>query len=688
MAKIGFGKKILNYFFSLYKKNRAFLALVCRNYAKYNILSAGTVAFFVVLFLFFTGVNSASAAENANFLIDPAYDITSRSSINATNRVTGLNAYFYIEDDYWLKLSPAEQNTVLQSINALAGEFDKVIYPKMQETYGAVWNPGIDNDSKIYILLTNIVKDAGGYYNPNDEYFKIQVKDNRSNEKEIIYLNTDFIGKSSLKAFLAHELQHMINWHQKKKISGVDEEVWLNEGLSEYSSTLLGYDNPYSESVINLRATNFLQRLPDSLTEWQNINNDYASVNLFMQYMADHYGKNILKSIIDSKKTGIAAVNDSLQNLNFNTDFSEVFSDWQIANYLNDKKIYNGKYAYLNPVLNYDNFHVKPTETLVVQNDNPIKSIEYVKDWSGRWYRFTSPLSGLSGRRALKIAFSADDPASDFKISYIIKNTDGAINIGSLKLDSLQTGTAVFEDFNTKIDSGVILPVSEKKSTGFTESEPLIKFSYTVSLVDASMPIISNINPARAPIKGGTLATIIGENFNTNSVVKFGGIAAEIRIPDSKTIIAKIPPSLKSGNVNVEVINSASSSATAAQSFTYFSLPEDGSLIRAIGDYKVYVISGNYKRWIQSAEIFKYYPHFGWNAVLAVSPQIRDYYHNSHLVRADGDYKVYEVNTDNSKHHLSISAEQFSASGRSWDMIFTVNKMERNFYKTGSTITK
>ncbi len=665
-----------------------FFTSVCSVFFGYNFLSAGLKALFIVLFLFNANIFEAKAANNASFLIDSAYDANARIAITATNRVTGINAYFYTEDAYWNNLSPAEQAAALQNINALASEFDNAIYPKMRDAYGSEWNPGIDNDPRIYILLTNIVKDAGGYFNPNDEYYKTQVKDGRSNEKEIIYLNSEFIGKPSLKSFLAHEFQHMINWHQKKKISGVDEDIWLNEALSEYSSTLLGYDIPYPGSVIELRVNTFLQYTPDSLTEWQNINQDYASANLFMQFLTDQYGKNIIRAIVGSKKAGIAAIDDSLQSLNYNIGFSDVFSNWQIANYLNDKKIDNGKYAYASPVLQYYNFHVKPTETFVVRSSTPIKNVEYAKDWSGRWYEFTSPLAGDQRSRALKLVFSADNSSSNFKVPYIIKNIDGTTVVGAMHLDSSQSGTVLFNNFNTKIASVLVLPISEGKTADFTQSESLLKFSYSVSLAETDAPIISNISPNSSPLEGGTLATIIGENFSANSIVKFGGISAEIQIPDSKTIIAKIPPSSKSGSVSVEVINPATPSAAASQNFIYLSLLKDGSLIRAEGDYKVYVINGKYKRWIQSAEIFKFYPHFGWQAVIAVSPQTRDHYLNSYLIRAAGDYKVYEVNTDNSKHHLAISAAQFAASGREWDMVFVINNAERNFYKTGSTITK
>jgi hypothetical protein len=112
----------------------------------------------------------------------------------------------------------------------------------------------------------------------------------------------------------------------------------------------------------------------------------------------------------------------------------------------------------------------------------------------------------------------------------------------------------------------------------------------------------------------------------------------------------------------------------------------DGSLIRAAGDYKVYVVKGGYKRWIQNSEIFKYYPHFGWLQVVEVTPEVRDSFRDAWLVRADGDKKVYEVNGDGTKHWLNMTAEQFSQTGRNWDMVYIINNAERDFYRTGADV--
>lgn len=112
----------------------------------------------------------------------------------------------------------------------------------------------------------------------------------------------------------------------------------------------------------------------------------------------------------------------------------------------------------------------------------------------------------------------------------------------------------------------------------------------------------------------------------------------------------------------------------------------EGSLIRAAGDFKVYIVKGAYKRWIQTADIFGCYEHLNFDAVQEVSSETRDTYSDSFLVRAAGDTKVYEINGDMSKHWLDMTAEQFIATGRTAGMISEINQCELDLYTTGADV--
>jgi hypothetical protein len=112
----------------------------------------------------------------------------------------------------------------------------------------------------------------------------------------------------------------------------------------------------------------------------------------------------------------------------------------------------------------------------------------------------------------------------------------------------------------------------------------------------------------------------------------------------------------------------------------------DGSLLRAKGDYKVYIIKGNYKRWIQSAEIFNAYGHLSWEDIIEVEPSELAQYQEAWLIRADGDPRVYELNADGTKHWLNMTAQQFTTSGRLWEMVYIINTFERDSYQTGPDV--
>jgi hypothetical protein len=114
----------------------------------------------------------------------------------------------------------------------------------------------------------------------------------------------------------------------------------------------------------------------------------------------------------------------------------------------------------------------------------------------------------------------------------------------------------------------------------------------------------------------------------------------------------------------------------------------DGSLLRAYGDYKVYVTKGQFKRHIVSPDIFAFYGHFGFAKVIDVPSDVLAQYKLSAWVRADGDTKVWEINGDGTKHWINIPGEQFAPSGRDWNGVYIINTRERDWYKRGADVMK
>lgn len=667
-------------------------------------LLARRLLFAIAFSLFFAASSNAIAAvnnenikseskavvlgEQVNFFVDVAYDAKNRSQIIATFRKSGLYANFYIEDEYWNNLNFEGHANLLNYVNDLADEFDGKVYPRLRDVYGSEWSPGIDNDSKINILLTHIIQEAGGYFNPNDEYLKSQIVDGRSNEREIIYLNVYHLGDSRLKSFLAHEFQHMINWYQKNKLRGIDEDIWLNEALSEYASTVAGFDLDYQGSNLESRVNIFLKNPTDALTEWTNSTEDYGSVNMFMQYLVDQYGTGVIRYILSESVTGIAAINNALKKGGYNDTFTDVFRNWAVADLLNNSYVaHNNKYSYKNSNLSYINFHVTPTVTYESAANIKAGGTFQTKEWSPRWYVFnpSSIVTSNGNMHNLNIEFVSSAQNAQFDVTYLVYSSGGEVTAGIMNIDARQKGSITVNDFGNSAVSVVIIPINKKNSSDFNQNDQLVPFSINASLVTIDNPVIDGITPSRSNISGGLTATIAGVNFNNNSKIYFDNKEiSNPKIVDSNTIEIMIPPH-DAGQVDIKILNQDSKYYTLSKAFTYFSFA-DGTLIRAANDYKVYIVNGKYKRWIQSPDIFNFYQHFAWNKIVIVSVEERDAYQTAALVRAFNDYKVYEINGDNTKHWVNVSPQEFIVSGRRWDMVQIINEKERDFYATGPDI--
>ena len=414
-------------------------------------------------------LRAAQIGESREFYVESSYDLSDRSQLTATLIKITPKLYFFVDEKWW-NFSP--QNEVYQALSSLGEEFENKIYPILTSTFGQEWKPGIDNDERITVLLHPMKKEAGGYFRNGDEYSRLQVSN--SNEREMVYINADYITNSLAKSFLAHEFLHLITFNQKEKLRGVSEETWLNEARADYVPTLLGYDDIYERSNLQRRVNIFLEDPSDSLTEWKNKKADYGVVNLFTQYLVDHYGKEILVNSLHSKKVGIPSLNEALTKNGFETDFSQIFTDWTIAVLVNDCAL-SEKYCYLNQ--NLRNLHVMPLMNfLPLTGESALTLTDITKNWSGNWYKF------VGGKGDLKFEFTGS-LFVEFKIPYVIRDSFGESAIKFLSVSKNQKKEILISNFGTKNVSLTIIPSIQDKISGFNGFEPIYQFSWSASIV-------------------------------------------------------------------------------------------------------------------------------------------------------------------------------------------------------------
>jgi len=446
--------------------------------AKKKIVLALLISSGVFIICFSHAFAAEELNKNVNFYLDSQYDSSNRTEATATLKKVSGDAYFYIEDNYWNGLTADQKNSYLSNVDKLANEFDNTIYPKLTQFFGPEWNPGIDNDARITILLTKLKSTAGGYFNEQDE--KSQTSDPKSNMREMIYLNSDQVSNTLIYGLLAHEMQHLISWNQKVRIRGLQDDVWLNELRSEYAPTVCGYDSDYVGSNLERRVEDFLANPFDSLTEWKGDKFDYPSVNLFGHYLAEQFGDNIIGMTAQNDAVGISSVEQAIKDKGYNLNFSKAFNQWTIASYLNDLSISGGIYGYKNIYLK-GNVFVSPI-TYSIVSANVINISQDVKDWAPYWYRFINKQDSSAVAKDLEIEFEGATNNGNFNLLYVVDYKDqsqGPI-IGSLNLVN-QKGTIKIPDFKSTVDSVTIIISNQFKRTNFTSNDPSTPFNLSIA---------------------------------------------------------------------------------------------------------------------------------------------------------------------------------------------------------------
>lgn len=115
---------------------------------------------------------------------------------------------------------------------------------------------------------------------------------------------------------------------------------------------------------------------------------------------------------------------------------------------------------------------------------------------------------------------------------------------------------------------------------------------------------------------------------------------------------------------------------------------QNGDLINGPDGIDVFIIQGQHKRHIPNPEIFNSYEHLKWENIKPVSDRDLSSFKTSYLVRLDGDYKVYVLWPNQTKHWLNIDEKSFEKLGYNWNQIFKINAQEYELYKTGLEIIK
>ena len=272
--------------------------------------------------------------------VDPGYQIGDRLLFNVSNLITDENfkteatlRYQTAHASWWVD-NNVEINQ--EDLEASARVFEEQTYPTNRAIFGYEWSPGIDGDPRVHIFLGN-VPGVGGYYSSADEFPRSI--NPFSNEKEIFYLNSNnaLPGDSYFDGILAHEFQHMIHWNIDR-----NEDVWMNEGLSELAAHL---NNLY----VGSGAYGFANQPDIPVTRWSDQTHPfYGSSFLFMFYFYQRFGEEAVTQLVHTKANSIEGFNEVLAP--YAVSFNDLFADWTVSNLLDDPTLEDGRFGYASNV--------------------------------------------------------------------------------------------------------------------------------------------------------------------------------------------------------------------------------------------------------------------------------------------------------------------------------------------------
>jgi immune inhibitor A len=249
----------------------------------------------------------------------------------ATLRLVTEHAYWFVETDL---ADRAPQGDLERS----AAVFEDKTYPLIHRYFGSEPSPGVDQDGHIVFFLGN-VPGVAAYFSSADAYPR--AINPRSNEHDMIYVNVSSLrpGQTGFDSTITHELQHMAQFAHCPT-----QEGWVDEGASELAMRVAGYEGS--------PPTSFATHPDVQLTAWSqsaDVIRHYQVAYLFVRYVAERAGGwDALPTLFGTCARGESLFAAFLAQRPIAPDVESLFTDFAVANLLQDAAVADGRFAYGN----------------------------------------------------------------------------------------------------------------------------------------------------------------------------------------------------------------------------------------------------------------------------------------------------------------------------------------------------
>jgi hypothetical protein len=297
------------------------------------------------------------------------------------------NGYYFFDTFYLVAQTDGSELWVQQDLSWPAGdtrqapmvtceqaaylveEFDTNIYPNNTSFFGTpdfhdgsyslleAWEyvpPGYYyNEGGRQVVLVSNVRDKN-YYDPTYPYYiagfyspTFEAYFDRNIMSIDAYDWENRVGPDGSKPYLyegtfAHEHQHLIHDDLDP-----DEELWLNEGCSDFAEFLNGYGHPTSH------VDSFATYPENSLVVWEDQGDlellaDYGIVYLWTLNLYEHFGGPFVQAMAGNPANGITSIEVTLDDFGYEESFAEVYHKWAASLVTDPGYKGGGAYAFKN----------------------------------------------------------------------------------------------------------------------------------------------------------------------------------------------------------------------------------------------------------------------------------------------------------------------------------------------------
>ena len=339
-------------------------------------------------------------------------------SLTASLRAVSDRAYIFVEND---------KTVTAGKIKALLASFDR-IYEGITGSFGPPPD-SIDGDSRIYLLIMDVAGGAQGngarvvgYFSPINQYRNTQLPlwiNRRSNEVEMLYIDYRSLNVPAdiAESVVAHEFMHLVEWAWDP-----GESIWISEGIAVYAEAMLGYE-------VESRISAFEKKPDTPLLDWSGSIEDYGAAYLFFAYVSERLGGTpTIASIVKHREQDTEGIELALAEQRKNISFDRIFSDWVVANYLDDPELNGGIYGYSTL-----DIHLK---TSLVEFQYPIDRKESrVKPWTAQYTEFKKGQNDT-------LNLAVYDNGNDYIVAQVIEIGDDRTNVINFKSSDAESGAA------------------------------------------------------------------------------------------------------------------------------------------------------------------------------------------------------------------------------------------------------